>query len=459
MPVRLLHYSDVENACDDPVRMGRLAGTIRSLDGDDAVVVGSGDDTGPGVLAHHHEGRQALPFFRAVGTDLETFGNHDLDLRLDPIREVVADSPQEWVVANLHGGDGERGGEHDDGSDPGAPFAGVDGTTVRERDGRTVGFVGVVDPATPRIAPAASELTVTDPVEAVRTAADEFEEVDHLVVLAHLRAALETDVAAVDGVDAVLGGHVHAERHEVVDGTLVVRRGANGQVVWEVELPAEGPPTATRHETAAGPLDESVADALRERLAEVGLAEVVATVEEPIHRGPDRLTRGESRVGNLVADAYRWAGDADVGFVHAGGLRDGRPLSGAVTAGDVASVNPFGGPLHVLAVDGAQLRTLLEAAFGPDRDDGRVWHGDVSGMTVEYDADAGRLLEVAVDREPVDGGRTYTLATNAYVVHSDDWPVPSAASVEAFGSQLEVAADYAREAGIDVELEGRLRER
>jgi 2',3'-cyclic-nucleotide 2'-phosphodiesterase (5'-nucleotidase family) len=452
MPVRLLHYADVENACDDPVRMGRLAGTIRSLDGDDAVVVGSGDDTGPGVLAHHHEGRQALPFFRAVGTDLETFGNHDFDFGPEATLDVVEQSPQEWVVANLH--------EDDETSDAtGERFAGANRWTVLERAGHRVGVVGVVDPATPDIAVGAEDLTVSDPVEAVRAAARDLgDEVDHLVVLAHLRGDLESDVAAVDGIDAVLGGHVHRERHDRVDGTLVVRPGANGQVVWEVELDGDGPATATRHETAEGPIDETVADALRERLAELGLREVVATVEEPIHREPERRTRGESRVGNLVADAYRWATDADVGFAHNGGLREGRPLAGEVTAGEVASVTPFGGGVHVLELSGEQLRDLLAFAFRPDRDDDLVWHCDVSGMAVEYDPAAGELLSVAVGGEPLAPDGEYTLATDAYVPYSDAWPVPLAASVDTFGKQFEVLADHAREVGVDVQLEGRLRE-
>lgn len=447
MAVRLLHYSDVENACDDPVRMGRLAGTIRSLDGDDAAVVGTGDDTGPGVLAHHHEGRQALPFFRAVGTDVETVGNHDFDFGTGAIRDVVAESPQQWVVANLRA--------------PGERFAGADGWTVLERAGRQVGFVGVVDPVTPEIAVGAADLAVTDPVEAVRAAVEDVgDDVAHLVVLAHLRADLETAVAALDGVDAVLGGHVHRERHDVVDGTLVVRPGANGQVIWEVELPeGDGPASATRHETAEGPLEESVADALREMLADLGLREVVATVEAPVHRDPERRTRGESRVGNLVADAFRWAGDADVGFAHDGGLRQGRPLSGEVTAGEVASVTPFGGGVHVLEVSGDQVRTLLESGFRPDRDDGLVWHCDVSGMTVEYDAGAGEVLAVTVGGAPLDPDGEYALATDAYVAHSDAWPVPLSASVDSFGRQFEVVAEYAREEGIDVGLEGRIRER
>ncbi|WP_049942819.1 MULTISPECIES: bifunctional metallophosphatase/5'-nucleotidase [Haloarcula] len=452
MSIRLLHYSDIENACDDPVRMGRLAGTIQSIRGEDTVVAGTGDNTAPGVLAHYYEGHQAMPFFRAVSTDVETVGNHDFDFGTAPILDVVSKSPQEWVVANVYEGESEGA--------RGAPFAGLDGTTVLHRDGRRVGFVGVVDPATPRIASGASELNVTNPVESVRKAVSELgNSVDHFVVLAHLRDDVETDVAAVQGVDAVLGGHVHRERHEAVDGTLVVRPGANGQVVWEVELfDGDRSPIATRHSTSEGPIDESVADMTRERLADVGLLETVATVDDPIHRGLDERTRGESRVGNLVADAYRWAADTDVSFVHNGGLRTGRPLSGEVTAGEVASVHPFGGTVEVLGVSGEQLRTLLQAAFRPHREDGRLWHGDVSGMTVEYDSEAGRLIGVAVNGQSLEAGREYRLATNSYVVYSDDWPIPHEATIDSFGLPFETVADYAREEGITVRVGGRLQD-
>ncbi|WP_434531654.1 bifunctional metallophosphatase/5'-nucleotidase (plasmid) [Haloarcula sp. NS06] len=453
MSVRLLHYSDIENACDDPVRMGRLAGTIQSIYGEDAVVAGTGDNTAPGVLAHYCEGRQAMPFFRAVSTDIGTLGNHDFDFGTDPILDVVSESPQEWIVANVF----ERESE----DECGVPFAGLDGTTVLHRDAQRVGFVGVIDPATPRIAPTgASELNVTSPVESVRTAVSELgDSVDHFVVLAHLRSDLETDVAAVDGVDAVLGGHVHRERHEIVDGTLVVRPGANGQVVWKVEL-FDGirSPIATRHTTAEGPIDEFVADMIRERLADVGLLETVATVDDPIHRDIDRRTCGESRVGNLVADAYRWAADTDVSFVHNGGLREGRPLSGEVTAGEVASVHPFGGTVEVLHVTGEQLRALLEAAFRPHRGDGRLWHGDVSGMTVKYDSEAGRLIGVAVNGQNIEADQEYSLATNSYVVYSDDWPIPQEAPVDSFGLPFKAVADYARKEGLTVRMDGRLQE-
>lgn len=78
MSLRLLHYSDVENAYDDPGRVGRLAGLLQELEGEDALLCGTGDNTSPGVLALVTRGEQALTLFEAIKPDVATFGNHDL---------------------------------------------------------------------------------------------------------------------------------------------------------------------------------------------------------------------------------------------------------------------------------------------------------------------------------------------------------------------------------------------
>jgi len=47
--LRILHYSDIENAYDEPERIGQLAAVLRARRTPDTLVVGSGDNTGPGV--------------------------------------------------------------------------------------------------------------------------------------------------------------------------------------------------------------------------------------------------------------------------------------------------------------------------------------------------------------------------------------------------------------------------
>nr|WP_254663451.1 5'-nucleotidase C-terminal domain-containing protein [Haladaptatus sp. W1] len=44
-------------------------------------------------------------------------------------------------------------------------------------------------------------------------------------------------------------------------------------------------------------------------------------MDDPIERTKTTTFRGESRIGNFVADAYRWATDAAVGLQNSGGAK------------------------------------------------------------------------------------------------------------------------------------------
>src|SRR6056297_2640080 len=328
MAPRLVHYSDVENVYDTPERAGRLAGLLRELGGDDALLAGSGDNTSPGVLALVTEGAQALDFFAAVEPDVETFGNHEFDHGPAALRDLVASSPQTWVSANVW-----------DSPESDTRFgadAGVVSSTVEETDGETVGFVGLTTERTGSINPEATDIEFTDPIAAARDALTDLD-ADYRVLVSHL-GQRDEELARAVSADAILGGHVPTERRDRIDGTLLTRPGDGGSVVLEVDL-ASG--EATRHRVADAPLHEGVADAMRDRLAETGLNEVVGTVEEPIDRAETTLFGGESRLGNFVADAYRWSTGADLGLQNSGGVRTGDVLDGEVTAADLVSVTPF----------------------------------------------------------------------------------------------------------------------
>ncbi|MBB6645360.1 bifunctional metallophosphatase/5'-nucleotidase [Halobellus ruber] len=448
---RLLHYSDAENVYDDPTRAGRLAGTIRRLDGPDALVCGTGDNTAPGVLALIEEGRQALDLFDAVGPDFETFGNHDFDFGPEATRSLVRAAPQTWITANVYDPDGERFAAEET-----VPW------TVETVDGVRIGVFGVTDPATPSLNPMARDLQFTDPYEAAERAVPELrtQGVDRIVALSHLGDG-DDDLARRVDIDLILGGHRHSERDDRVAGTRLLRPGANGHAVVEVRFDATGSIGVDRHETAGAPVADDVASALRGRVDAAGLDEVVGTVSDPVERHDAAVFGGETRVGNLVADAYRWATGADVGLQNSGGIRAGPPLAGAVTVADLVSVVPFQERVVEATVTGAELRSILRESSAavvesgaPDR-----WHGHVSGVRLTWDAAARRLREVRVDGDPIDPAATYTIATSAYVL-STDHEFPTLREQHRTGEralQFEVLAEYARTVGIDPEIEGRIR--
>ena len=446
--VRLLHYSDIENAYDDPDRIGRLAGLIQSLKDDTTLVVGTGDNTAPGVLALTTEGEQALDFFHGVNPDAETFGNHDFDFGPDRTAELVRLSPQPWICANIE----DRAGRFETG-DGIAPWISLEIGNTR------VGLFGVIDPDTSSMAPVGDRLTFTDPIAAAHRAVQELhaEGADHIVALSHLGPG-DDDLAQAVEIDAVLGGHIHSERVDYVHDTLLTRPGAGGHTLLEITLGDSV--DVTRHAVSDSLCDRSVRDALEKRWDEAGLNEVVAHAATPIEWTGSSVYEGECRIGNFVADAYRWAADADIGLQNSGGIRPGPPLKGDVTVGDLVSVVPFGGPVVVGAVTGEELRAILtegDSARVPFGDATR-WYAHLSGANIVYDHAEQILQDATIDGEPIDVDKTYTLATSRHALESDlEFPsLTPGHREETLEPQHEVLLAYAQEIGIESTVDGRI---
>jgi 2',3'-cyclic-nucleotide 2'-phosphodiesterase (5'-nucleotidase family) len=445
-----LHYSDIENVHDDPEAVGRLAGTIEALDDDRTLICGTGDDLAPGVLPLVTRGEIALEFFEAVGSDVETFGNHDFDFGPDRTVELVERSPQRWLSANV-----TRDGE---------PFAGVDRWAIERVDGARIGFFGLTDPTTPSVGDFDGEVVFSDPIEAAQDATDALRDrgAEYVVALSHLGRA-DGRLAAACDLDVVLGGHVHSERIERIDGTVLTRPGSGGGTVLEVDLESGD---VTRHLVSEGPFDSELAARYRDRLSTANLDTVVGHVGEPIARTAREAFRGESRVGNFVADAYRWAAERAVGtdppvvgLQNSGGIRTGPPLSGDVTQGDLVGLVPFDEPLVVVELPGSALRSVLqEGADTPGFGEAEWWHAHVSGARLGYDHDDDRLVEAIVAGEQIVDTRRYRLAISEFLLHTDaEFPTLSDAGViERLDTQYEILVEYAREVGIDPEIEGRI---
>ncbi len=434
--MRILHYADLENAPDHPSHAARLSGAIRDRRDDVTVVTGGGDNTAPGVLSLATDGRHALDVFDRIRPDLDTLGNHDFDNGLEATRRIVRASPQTWVCANLYLEDERFGHE-----------VGIVPWTVVERAGERLGVIGITDPATPDITPPAAPLTTTDPVEAAADAIDELRDldIDWFVALSHLGHGDDRLARAVE-FDVILGGHVHESRIDHVADTLVVRPGANASGIVEVQLDED--PYALYHDLASAPVDESLQGALQERMTEVGLSEVVATVTDPLERTRDAIRRGDCDLAVLLAEAYRHATDADVGLQNSGGVRNGPHLVGDVTAADLVGVVPFDEPVAIAELTGEELRTVLDAQRPTSPEEG--WRGYASGVTVTWDD--GILDSVAVNGEPLDPKATYRLATSEYVFGTPyEFPTLTTQQVVSTTerTQYRIVVDFAREGGLD----------
>ena len=420
----LLHYSDVENAFDRPERVARLTSALQSPA--DAVVVGSGDVLAPGALANEYQGRHVFPFFDAVEPAAETFGNHDFDFGVDTLQAIVEDSPQPWVSANVT-----------------LPDIDIPDSVIVERDDERIGITGVT--ASDAIGDWLDGVESTDSVTAARQVTDRLEsDCDFVVFLAHVGDEMTTTLAQETSADVVCAGHVHSERVDDVGGTRIVRPGANGRIVSLVDLETL---EATPRQVPDWDPVTVVRDRMRALRADTALDDVIAHVETPIPR--DRKSRydGTSQVAAFVAAATRRAVDADVGVVDSGGIRDGPPLTGEVTVGEVRGLYPFEAPISVLELSGSQLRALVDSAIRThEYPKNPVW-AYFDGLTIDWTIDG--LQEITTrDGVPTDDEQ-YTVATSAYVAGSGTFDGVSDVSIDEGPLHPDALITYAREKGIE----------
>jgi 2',3'-cyclic-nucleotide 2'-phosphodiesterase (5'-nucleotidase family) len=131
-----------------------------------------------------------------------------------------------------------------------------------------------------------------------------------------------------------------------------------------------------------------------------------------------RKGRGESNLGNFLADQMRLAAKADVGLVNSGGIRKSMN-PGSITALDINEMLPFSNMLVTARLTGKQLATVVQA--NADAQVGGK-HGilQVSGLSYRFAAGAhegvAAVQEILVGGKPLVAENVYTVAMPDYVV-------------------------------------------
>ncbi len=100
------------------------------------------------------------------------------------------------------------------------------------------------------------------------------------------------------------------------------------------------------------------------------------------------VRNAETGLGNLVADAMRFAGNADVAIQNGGGIRTSIGAPGNVTVGNTFDILPFTNLVkRAPAMNAAQLKDLLEHSVATASPTGAVngRFAQVAGIRVEYD--------------------------------------------------------------------------
>ena len=241
-----------------------------------------------------------------------------------------------------------------------------------------------------------------------------------------------------DAIDVVVTGHTHEFTNAMVPNArgvplLVTQAVSAGMAYAEIELVLDPATNDVVSKTARilptwadeGPgltPDPKVAALVKraEALVAPKVRVSVATTRASITRAQSEA--GESALGNLVADAHRAAMKTDFAVINPGGVRADLD-AGAVTWGQVFTVQPFRDRLVALTITGQQLYDLLDQQWGGEQPkSGRMLQISGFGYTWDPSVPEGgkRVIEVHDAYGPIARDRRYTLAANGFLAEGGD---------------------------------------
>ncbi|MBD0306400.1 MAG: bifunctional metallophosphatase/5'-nucleotidase [Nitrospiraceae bacterium] len=238
-----------------------------------------------------------------------------------------------------------------------------------------------------------------------------------------------------DEIDVVVSGHTHRFTNALLRNghgkeMLVTQAFSYGSAYADIELGIDQASqdvlfksariitTFADEEPGTHP-DQAVLRLVAQAEATVApkVARVVGQVAADISRIQNEA--GESPLGNLIADAQRWAMKTDIAFMNRGGIGDDLHR-GNVMWGDVLHVHRFGNTLIRMELTGQQIYDVLNQQW-LNQDVPRMLQ--LSGLSYTWDSRRpmdDRIVEIRMNGAPIDRQQTYSVAVNSYLAEGGD---------------------------------------
>jgi 5'-nucleotidase len=192
---------------------------------------------------------------------------------------------------------------------------------------------------------------------------------------------------------------------------------SSGRAIGIVDIPLGGAPTIRVRTILA----DSIAPSPRaDSLVKAAVARTASRVNQIVVNVPATMSRAgdQSALGNLIADAQRWAAKGDFAVMNNGGIRADL-LKGPASYGSLYEIHPFGNTLYRLTVRGSDLKSYLEKLVAEER-----VRSHVSGLEIRYDPSrprGSRIVSIMTEEgRPLNNLATYTIVLSDFLVAGGD---------------------------------------
>jgi 5'-nucleotidase len=423
--ITILHLNDTYQFT--PVDGGKRGGLARVMtikknalkENPNTLMTLGGDTVSPSVETRTYRGKQMIDAWNMVGLDYAVLGNHEFDIKTNELLDRMKESEFTWLGSNVIDTKTNR------------ILGGMPPFVIRYIGGVKIGFIGLLLPETKETSSIEASLSVTDYCATARDLVPKMREAGAQTIIGITHMFMEQDkkVAGCADFDLILGGHEHTLLQSSANGTPIFKMWADAREVGKFDLfidKATGKVRSIDWQIISvtdqisdapefAPVVAKYKDLLDQLEVRVGATAV------PLDALSKSVRTRETDIGNFIADSYRKAVNADIGFVNGGSIRaDLSYVSGPLTKRDVLSMLPFNNPIVKIEITGKTLLEVLEHGVARSREDSEPGRfPQISGMKFTFDAaklPGQRIVEASVGGKAIESGKTYTLATSDFLV-------------------------------------------
>lgn len=391
-----------------------LAGYIDSLRNiyTEALVLNAGDDFQGSPVSSITQGLSQILILNKIKPDAYTIGNHEFDYGKQRLYDVLKKANFTVLSSNIY--------DEDKKALFSKPYQ------IFEKDNVKIAVIGVVYKSLKSsVIPANVEgLRILDPVEEIKKYVNEVKnKADLIVVLSHSGFDQDSLYAEqLEEVDVIVGGHSHSwlRKPVVVNDILILQAGSRGERVGLLKMKVDKKANKIKSyeydfiRTVVGKVkaNEEVAtlvDSMESKISEVMNEEIGLLKQDWI-----RNSRDESNIGNWICDATREKFNVDIALQNSGGIR--KNLSaGPIHTRDIWEISPFDNTIQIIELTGQQILDMINYRLENPRD-----LLQISGLKMVIDSKKGILKKATIADRKIDPEKTYSIATNNYVMsHSD----------------------------------------
>ncbi len=412
--VTILYFNDAHQIYPVKDKLGERGGVARlktivdkvKKENAETIVVFGGDLAGGTLFGGLYHGFPMVKAFNTIPIDIANFGQHDFDFGSDLTETLIDSSNFKWFSSNLKGRNNKA-------------FDNVPTYIIEQKAGIKIGFIGLTDNM--NTTKQDGKVTQDNLFNSAKTSLSELKNKNTDIIIAVTQTSLKTNDQLLNkfpDIQAILTEEQYENRTNIYynhNRPIIAPCGNMGSVV---RIDIHKIDDKTSLSIKVYPLDTLVAE--DNKLAELQKKyknELNAELSKPIAKLLCTLQiKGclykETKVGDLITDAFRDYYNSDIALINGGGIR-ANVNKGVFTLKDAYSLLPFGNKICVVKLSGKEIYNFIKNSLN-NNEHKRESFLQISGANYKHINN--KLISIYVKGKPIDFDREYTVALSNYLI-------------------------------------------